>query len=118
MANHSSSSPVAPDTGSSDSANDKPAESRTEDEPVVVQPSGESKLDSSCDGDTSVVTETPASNGKINSNSDVMLYSEEEEAAFLRSLGWEETAEEEGLTEEEINSFYRDVSKVKCHIIP
>lgn len=111
MANHSSSSPLAPDTGSSDSANDKPAESRTEDEPVVVQPSGESKLDSSCNGDSCVVTETPASNGKINSNSDVMLYSEEEEAAFLRSLGWEETAEEEGLTEEEINSFYRDVSK-------
>ncbi|CAM6092249.1 unnamed protein product [Calypogeia fissa] len=35
---------------------------------------------------------------------------EEEEAAFLRSLGWEESAEEsgEGLTEEEINSFYQE----------
>ncbi|GKB13067.1 hypothetical protein Tco_0846990, partial [Tanacetum coccineum] len=113
MANHSSSSPVAPDTGSSNSANDKPAESRTDDEPVVVQPSGDSKLDSSCNGDTCVVTETPASNGKINSSFDVMLYSEEEEAAFLRSLGWEETTEEEGLTEEEINSFYRDYVNLK-----
>ncbi|KAJ0836023.1 hypothetical protein HanRHA438_Chr16g0762111 [Helianthus annuus] len=37
---------------------------------------------------------------------------EEEEARLLRLFGWEETAEEEGgLTEEEINSFYRDVSK-------
>ncbi|KAI3497475.1 hypothetical protein L1887_40106 [Cichorium endivia] len=43
--------------------------------------------------------------------SSVILYSEEEEARFLRSLGWEETTEEGGLTEEEINSFYRDVSK-------
>lgn len=37
--------------------------------------------------------------------------SEEEEAAFLRSLGWEESAEggEEALTEEEINAFYQEV---------
>ncbi|CAK7347054.1 unnamed protein product [Dovyalis caffra] len=33
----------------------------------------------------------------------------EEEAAFLRSLGWEENAgEDEGLTEEEINAFYEE----------
>ncbi|CAI9786228.1 unnamed protein product [Fraxinus pennsylvanica] len=35
----------------------------------------------------------------------------EEEAAFLRSMGWEENAEEGGLTEEEINAFYGDVQK-------
>ncbi|KAI3442727.1 uncharacterized protein J3R85_000987 [Psidium guajava] len=35
------------------------------------------------------------------------VYPNEEEAAFLRSLGWEENAgEDEGLTEEEINAFY------------
>lgn len=35
---------------------------------------------------------------------------EEEEARFLRSLGWEEAADEdEGLTEEEINAFYECV---------
>jgi len=36
--------------------------------------------------------------------------SEEEEAAFLRSLGWEENAEdgEEALTEEEISAFYQE----------
>ncbi|KAK8483131.1 hypothetical protein V6N12_018138, partial [Hibiscus sabdariffa] len=34
--------------------------------------------------------------------------SNEEEAAFLRSLGWEENSgEDEGLTEEEINTFYQ-----------
>ncbi|XP_051145572.1 uncharacterized protein LOC127261314 [Andrographis paniculata] len=39
------------------------------------------------------------------------IFSEEEEAAFLRSLGWEENADEDGLTEEEINAFFRDVAK-------
>lgn len=33
------------------------------------------------------------------------IFSEEEEAAFLRSLGWEENADEDGLTEEEIDAF-------------
>jgi hypothetical protein len=37
--------------------------------------------------------------------------SDEEEVAFLRSLGWEEdSGEDEGLTEEEINAFYQEVS--------
>lgn len=36
---------------------------------------------------------------------------DEEEAAFLRSLGWEESAgDDEGLTEEEINAFYQEVT--------
>jgi len=40
----------------------------------------------------------------------VMGGSEEEENAFLRSLGWEENAGgEEALTEEEINSFYQEM---------
>ncbi|XP_076959519.1 uncharacterized protein LOC143635617 [Bidens hawaiensis] len=47
-----------------------------------------------------------------NGKNDFILYPEEEEVRFLRSLGWEETTEEEGgLAEEEIDSFYRDVSK-------
>ncbi|KAL1802108.1 hypothetical protein ACET3Z_030755 [Daucus carota] len=51
-------------------------------------------------------------NGETRSRSDMILCSEEEEAAFLRSLGWDENAgEDEGLTEEEINEFYRDASK-------
>ncbi|GAA0156349.1 hypothetical protein LIER_13865 [Lithospermum erythrorhizon] len=39
------------------------------------------------------------------------LFSEEEEAAFLRSLGWEENTEEGGLTDEEISAFYKDLNK-------
>ncbi|KAK6938461.1 hypothetical protein RJ641_031969 [Dillenia turbinata] len=42
------------------------------------------------------------------------VYPDEEEAAFLRSLGWEENAgEDEGLTEEEINSFYQEYMKLR-----
>ncbi|XP_047339320.1 uncharacterized protein LOC124942808 [Impatiens glandulifera] len=44
------------------------------------------------------------------SNTDTILYSEEKEAAFLRSLGWEEkndNGDDEGLTEEEISAFYK-----------
>nr|KYP40513.1 hypothetical protein KK1_038151 [Cajanus cajan] len=38
---------------------------------------------------------------------------DEEEAAFLRSLGWEENSgEDEGLTEEEINAFYQECMKL------
>ncbi|KAL0387185.1 UNVERIFIED_CONTAM: hypothetical protein Sradi_2600300 [Sesamum radiatum] len=49
-------------------------------------------------------------NGKKNNLSDP-IFSEEEEAAFLRSLGWEENADEGGLTDEEISAFFRDVTK-------
>lgn len=115
--------PVTSDTGSSVSACDKPreveastvTEDRHDPKPVdmlsEVQQSSE-KGDLACNGATYAVSERPTNNGKDNSSSDAILYSEEEEARFLRSLGWEETAEEEeGLTEEEISSFYRDVSK-------
>uniref|UniRef100_A0A7N0TK75 Uncharacterized protein n=1 Tax=Kalanchoe fedtschenkoi TaxID=63787 RepID=A0A7N0TK75_KALFE len=38
---------------------------------------------------------------------------DEEEAAFLRSLGWEENgSEDDGLTEEEINTFYQEYPKM------
>ncbi|CAL0315514.1 unnamed protein product [Lupinus luteus] len=42
------------------------------------------------------------------------IYPEEEEAAFLRSLGWEENSDEgeDGLTQEEINAFYRECKKL------
>ncbi|KAK4274060.1 hypothetical protein QN277_017349 [Acacia crassicarpa] len=49
----------------------------------------------------------PDSKEKNSVQSDA-LYSEEEETAFLRSLGWEENSDEEGgLTEEEIDAFYQ-----------
>ncbi|VFQ69523.1 unnamed protein product [Cuscuta campestris] len=42
------------------------------------------------------------------------MYSDEEEVAFLRSLGWDENVgDDEGLTEEEINAFYRECMKLK-----
>ncbi|KAK8677873.1 hypothetical protein V6N13_143395 [Hibiscus sabdariffa] len=43
-----------------------------------------------------------------------MVYPDEEEAAFLRSLGWEEnSAEDGGLTEEEINAFLQKHRKTE-----
>lgn len=52
------------------------------------------------------------SNGQKHPSLD-LIFSEEEEAAFLRSMGWEENdADEGGLTEEEINAFFKDVTKV------
>ncbi|EXB60491.1 hypothetical protein L484_014946 [Morus notabilis] len=42
------------------------------------------------------------------------IYLDEEEAKFLKSLGWDENAgEDEGLTEEEINAFYEECMKTK-----
>lgn len=57
--------------------------------------------------------EKHVSNGNKHPSLDLSI-SEEEEAAFLRSMGWEENAEgdEGGLTEEEINAFFKDVTKV------
>ncbi|KAL3638150.1 hypothetical protein CASFOL_018020 [Castilleja foliolosa] len=60
----------------------------------------------SCNGDEKKYV----NNGKRRPGSDPLI-SEEEEAAFLRSLGWEENDEEGGLTDEEISSFYRDLTK-------
>ncbi|KAH1100422.1 hypothetical protein AAZX31_13G068400 [Glycine max] len=52
-------------------------------------------------------------NEEKESNPSVTIYPEEEEAAFLRSLGWEENSDEdEGLTEEEINAFYQECKKL------
>lgn len=52
-------------------------------------------------------------NGEKHSSPDMVLDPDEEEAAFLRSLGWEENAgEDEGLTEEEISSFVKEVTSL------
>ncbi|XP_039023096.1 uncharacterized protein LOC120155666 [Hibiscus syriacus] len=48
-----------------------------------------------------------------------MVYPDEEEAAFLRSLGWEENSgEDEGLTEEEINAFCKEYMKLMPSLKP
>lgn len=50
--------------------------------------------------------------GENTMSSSETVYPDEKEAAFLRSLGWEENSgEDEGLTEEEINAFYQEVKK-------
>ncbi|KAI7730089.1 hypothetical protein M8C21_022057 [Ambrosia artemisiifolia] len=105
---------VTPDTGTAISASDKPNEAEIS--AVTEGGSQRSSESTACNGDADVATEgstsTTNNNGKTNLNSNGILYSEEEEARLLRLFGWEETAEEEeGLTEEEISSFYRDVSK-------
>ncbi|GER40352.1 fatty acid hydroxylase superfamily [Striga asiatica] len=57
-------------------------------------------------------SESCADKEKKNMFSDGQLCPDEEEAAFLRSLGWEENGgEDEGLTEEEINAFYQEYMK-------
>ncbi|KAF5803379.1 hypothetical protein HanRHA438_Chr06g0279771 [Helianthus annuus] len=81
--------PMVPDTGGSG--------------PAVVQQSSDTKVDVTCNRDAVHVQSGP----------DVIPYSEEEEARLLRAMGWEETAEEEVLTEEEISSFYQHLLKVK-----
>ncbi|KAI3448304.1 hypothetical protein Pfo_004969 [Paulownia fortunei] len=62
-----------------------------------------------CNGDACDALKHVSNGGKHPSSDPI--FSEEEEAAFLRSLGWEENADEGGLTEEEINAFFRDISK-------
>lgn len=59
-------------------------------------------------------------NGEQQWSTNRVLYSEEEEIAFLRSLGWEESAgDDEGLTEEEIRDFYEKVCNLflSCDIL-
>lgn len=59
-------------------------------------------------GDGCEGSETFSGDGEKDLGSDAVRYPDEEEAAFLRSMGWEENAGEDvpPLTEEEINAFY------------
>ncbi|XP_042006825.1 uncharacterized protein LOC121755574 [Salvia splendens] len=110
------------DTGSSTSPSfsDKntemdvmPATSQAVEVPLSLGPNAdnlsEEKPGSICNGDASDVQKC-VSNGKKHPSSNLIL-PEEEEAAFLRSLGWEENNDEGGLTVEEITAYYRDLTK-------
>lgn len=56
----------------------------------------------------------PSSSGDKQHSNNPFPYSDEEEIAFLRSLGWEESAgDDEGLTEEEIQDFYEKYMKLQ-----
>ena len=79
------------------------------DEPVTDS-LNESRSEMTRNGSACDVFQKCLSNREQHSSPDVTLYPDEEEAAFLRSLGWEENAgEDEGLTEEEISAFYIEV---------
>ncbi|KAK7319355.1 hypothetical protein RJT34_04075 [Clitoria ternatea] len=55
-----------------------------------------------------------SSNGEQQHSTKPVPYLDEEEIAFLRSLGWEEsTGDDEGLTEEEIQDFYEKYMKLQ-----
>ncbi|PPD93815.1 hypothetical protein GOBAR_DD09166 [Gossypium barbadense] len=57
---------------------------------------------------------TGSSAAHANENGTAATSNDEEEAAFLRSLGWEENSgDDEGLTEEEINAFYQEYMKLR-----
>ncbi|MBA0581155.1 uncharacterized protein LOC105786006 [Gossypium raimondii] len=65
-------------------------------------------------GDAYAESQHGSSNGDEHSRPDAYLYPDEEEVAFLRSLGWEENAEDDdGLTEEEISTFFEQYMKLK-----
>ncbi|KAL1564683.1 hypothetical protein AAHA92_06994 [Salvia divinorum] len=86
-----------------------PATSQPVEVPLSLSLESEEKAGSICNGDGYDVQKC-VSNGKKHPSSDRII-SEDEEAAFLRSLGWEENNDEEGLTEEEITAFCRDLTK-------
>lgn len=77
--------------------------------PLVITENGNKITDN---GD-SLVGHGFMNNVEKSSCLDEAVYPDEEEAAFLRSLGWEESSgEDEGLTEEEINAFYQEYMKL------
>ncbi|XP_075674254.1 uncharacterized protein LOC142643485 isoform X1 [Castanea sativa] len=74
----------------------------------------ESRGEMTCIGSACDVIQKCLRNREQHSSPDVTLYPDEEETAFLRSLGWEENAgEDEGLTEEEISAFYIEYMKLR-----
>lgn len=77
--------------------------------PSVGECSAKNGDDMACSGDAC----DKSLDGDRNSINDATFHPDKEEAAFLRSLGWEEHAgEDEGLTEEEISAFYKEVTSL------
>ncbi|KAB2076530.1 hypothetical protein ES319_A06G047200v1 [Gossypium barbadense] len=74
----------------------------------------ENGIAATSNGDTCQEAKIFANDGEKNMSSIDMVHPDEEEAAFLRSLGWEENSgDDEGLTEEEINAFYQEYMKLR-----
>ncbi|KAL0323367.1 UNVERIFIED_CONTAM: hypothetical protein Sangu_1956000 [Sesamum angustifolium] len=70
-----------------------------------------------CNGNGHDIPENSHKSSDVGGNNSFVngaICPDEEEAAFLRSLGWEENGgEDEGLTEEEVNAFYKEVRRAK-----
>ncbi|KAJ6919955.1 mediator of RNA polymerase II transcription subunit 1-like [Populus alba x Populus x berolinensis] len=81
---------------------------------VVLSPTSENSCEVNKEAVSAPTSPHAFQNGaELTSNGgsleEVQRFSEEEEAKFLRSLGWEENSgEDEGLTEEEINAFIEE----------
>ncbi|XP_031740297.1 uncharacterized protein LOC101213356 isoform X2 [Cucumis sativus] len=86
---------------------------------AAVHPSAVTDDEVASNGDTSEEVQrfSEVVNKSLSPNK--ALCTDEEEAAFLRSLGWEENSgEDEGLTEEEINAFYQQYMNLKPSLKP
>ncbi|XVF64654.1 hypothetical protein PTKIN_Ptkin09bG0185200 [Pterospermum kingtungense] len=80
----------------------------------VTDHANENGIIATSNGDTCQEAQRFSDDVENNMSSTAMVYPDEEEAAFLRSLGWEENSgEDEGLTEEEINAFYQEYMKLR-----
>nr|XP_016498967.1 PREDICTED: splicing factor, arginine/serine-rich 19-like [Nicotiana tabacum] len=113
------SSTVLPDSGmaSSDSSEQSGIKTKDEDSASLSPCVSENGSERTSNGDAhESQNDVQRHNGIEENNLSIngALYPDEEEAAFLRSLGWDENAgEDEGLTEEEINAFYQEYMKLK-----
>lgn len=114
----SNSSTVLPDSGMASSNSREQSCLKTKDEDSSSSPCvSENGSERTSNGDPHESQDHVQRHNDVEENNSPIngsVYPDEKEAAFLRSLGWDENAvEEEGLTEEEINAFYQEYMKLK-----
>lgn len=116
----SNSSTVLPDSGmaSSNSREQSCLKTKDEDSASLSPCVSENGSERTSNGDPHEAQNHVQRHNDVEENNSPIngsVYPDEKEAAFLRSLGWDENAvEEEGLTEEEINAFYQEVINSNC----